>query len=78
MTPTVAAPPEPTGDDPRPSTNDAATARMALLNQGRLNEADLLRKLADLHRAGVLTDTEFGDKVALVGQLVAGESLVNR
>ena len=64
----------------RPTRNrrpaaDSTAARMALLNQGRLNEADLLRKLADLHRAGVLTDTEFEDKIALVGRLVTGESL---
>ena len=55
---------------------EGTAARMAMLNQGRLNEADLLRKLADLHRAGVLTDTEFEDKIALVGRLVTGESLV--
>ena len=63
-----------TPTEPTASANGTA-ARMALLNQGRLNEADLLRKLADLHRAGVLTDTEFEDKVALVGRLVTGESL---
>ena len=53
-----------------------AASRLALLNRDRLNEADLLRKLADLHRAGVLTDAEFEDKVALVGRLVAGMSLL--
>jgi hypothetical protein len=56
--------------------SDVTAERMALLNQGRLNEADLLRKLADLHRAGVLNAAEFEEKIALVGQLVAGETLV--
>ena len=54
----------------------AAAARLAILNRDRLNEADLLRKLADLHRAGVLTDIEFEEKIALVGRLVSGETLV--
>ena len=75
--PAVAPPAAPTVTDEEPSSRPEATAaRMALLNQGRLNEADLLRKLADLHRAGVLTDAEFEDKIALVGRLVTGESLV--
>jgi hypothetical protein len=37
------------------------------------DEADLLRKLGDLHRAGVLTTDEYEAKIELVGQLVAGE-----
>ena len=54
----------------------AAANRLAILNRDRLNEADLLRKLADLHRAGVLRDDEFEAKVALVGRLVRGETIV--
>lgn len=53
-----------------------AASRLAILNRDRLNEADLLRKLADLHRAGVLSDLEFEDKIALVGRLVSGEPLL--
>ncbi len=53
-----------------------AASRLAILNRDRLNEADLLRKLADLHRAGVLSDLEFEEKIALVGRLVAGEPLL--
>lgn len=41
----------------------------------RVNEADLVAKLTDLHRAGVLSDDEFEDKKALVGRLARGESL---
>ena len=55
-----------------------AAGRLAILNRDRLNEADLLRKLADLHRAGVLSDAEFEDKIALVGRLVAGETAPHR
>jgi hypothetical protein len=53
-----------------------AASRLAILNRDRLNEADLLRKLADLHRAGVLSDLEFEEKIALVGRLVSGEPLL--
>ncbi len=73
---------------PRPSStplrplsgaNSANAAnRLAILNRDRLNEADLLRKLADLHRAGVLSDSEFQDKIALVGRLVSGETILVR
>ena len=73
--PPPSASPVAAGPGPETPTPESAAARMALLNRGRLNEGDLLRKLADLHRAGVLSDIEFEDKVALVGQLVAGESL---
>jgi len=61
---------------PSPDAVSAAADRLAILNRSRLNEADLLRKLADLHRAGVLSDPEFADKVALVGRLVSGETVV--
>ncbi len=53
-----------------------AADRLAILNRSRLNEADLLRKLADLHRAGVLSDAEFAEKITLVGRLVSGETIV--
>ena len=73
----VSAAPEVQAPGTAPSSDAvaAAAARLAILNRDRLNEADLLRKLADLHRAGVLTDAEFESKIALVGRLVSGESL---
>lgn len=40
-----------------------------------VDEADLLRKLGDLHRAGILTDEEYEEKIDLVGRLVRGEDL---
>lgn len=60
-------------------TPEASTpaGRLAILNRGRLNEADLLRKLADLHRVGVLSDAEFESKIALVGRLVGDDPLVS-
>jgi hypothetical protein len=61
---------------PSPDAVSAAADRLAILNRSRLNEADLLRKLADLHRAGVLSDAEFSEKIALVGRLVSGETIV--
>jgi len=61
---------------PSPDAVANAASRLAILNRNRLNEADLLRKLADLHRAGVLSDAEFEDKIALVGRLVSGETLL--
>ena len=64
----------PPGTATSPEAVAAAAARLAILNQDRLNEADLLRKLTDLHRAGVLSDAEFEEKIALVGRLVSGES----
>ncbi len=39
-----------------------------------VDEADLLRKLADLHRAGVLDDDEFRDKVGVIHRIVNGET----
>jgi len=62
-----------TGPAPDPDMAGTAAARLSILNRDRLNEADLLRKLADLHRAGVLTDPEFEAKIALVGRLVSGD-----
>jgi hypothetical protein len=38
-----------------------------------IDEAGLLRRLADLHRAGVLSDAEFEDKIEVVARLVRGE-----
>jgi hypothetical protein len=61
---------------PSPDAVAAAADRLAILNRSRLNEAELLRKLADLHRAGVLSDVEFSEKIALVGRLVSGETIV--
>ena len=61
---------------PSPDAVANAADRLAILNRSRLNEADLLRKLADLHRAGVLSDAEFSEKIALVGRLVSGETIV--
>lgn len=40
-----------------------------------IDEADLLRKLADLHRAGVINDEEFRDKVDVIHRLVHEEPL---
>ncbi|WP_334142152.1 SHOCT domain-containing protein [Rhabdothermincola sp.] len=40
-----------------------------------IDEADLLRKLGDLHRAGILTAEEYEQKIDLVGRLVRGEDL---
>ncbi|MEJ5255998.1 MAG: SHOCT domain-containing protein [Acidimicrobiales bacterium] len=40
-----------------------------------VDEADLLRKLGDLHRVGILTDEEYEEKIELVGRLVRGEDL---
>jgi hypothetical protein len=75
--PAAAAAPAPgSPDEGSDLATNATAARITLLSQGQLNEADLLRKLADLHRAGVLTDAEFEDKIAIVGRLVTGESLV--
>ncbi|MGZ4708552.1 MAG: hypothetical protein ACXWBN_07425, partial [Acidimicrobiales bacterium] len=74
--PSVNGPKPPVATPPSPDAVAAAAARLAILNRDRLNEADLLRKLADLHRAGVLTDIEFEEKIALVGRLVSGETLV--
>ena len=74
--PSVNGPKPPDVSSPSPDAVAAAAARLAILNRDRLNEADLLRKLADLHRAGVLTDIEFEEKIALVGRLVSGETLV--
>ncbi len=68
--------PAPPGRVPSADAVSNAASRLAILNRDRLNEADLLRKLADLHRAGVLSDLEFEDKIALVGRLVAGEPLL--
>jgi hypothetical protein len=39
----------------------------------RFDEAELLRKLGDLHRAGVLTIDEYEDKIELVARLVTHE-----
>jgi hypothetical protein len=65
--------------DGSPEANQADAAnRLAILNRDQLNEADLLRKLADLHRAGVLSDSEFQEKIALVGRLVSGETVLVR
>jgi hypothetical protein len=74
--PSVNGPKPPNVTLPSPDAVAAAAARLAILNRDRLNEADLLRKLADLHRAGVLTDVEFEEKISLVGRLVSGETLV--
>ena len=74
--PRVNGPMPPSAAAPSPDAVAAAAARLAILNRDRLNEADLLRKLADLHRAGVLTDSEFEEKITLVGRLVSGETLV--
>jgi len=74
--PSVNGPKPPDVTAPSADAVAAAAARLAILNRDRLNEADLLRKLADLHRAGVLTDIEFEEKIALVGRLVSGETLV--
>jgi hypothetical protein len=74
--PSVNGPKPPDVKAPSPDAVAAAAARLAILNRDRLNEADLLRKLADLHRAGVLTDVEFEEKISLVGRLVSGETLV--
>jgi len=74
--PSVNGPKPPDVSAPSADAVAAAAARLAILNRDRLNEADLLRKLADLHRAGVLTDIEFEEKIALVGRLVSGETLV--
>ena len=68
-------PPDPAVAATPPDAVSAAAARLAILNRSRLNEADLLRKLADLHRAGVLDDVEFEEKVALVGRLVSGSGV---
>jgi hypothetical protein len=81
LPPMTTAPRDARGTPHRPDTTSsdavaAAAARLAILNRDRLNEADLLRKLADLHRAGVLSDAEFENKIALVGRLVSGEALV--
>ncbi len=63
--------------DVAPSTvpDVVPSAQLSIGNRQRINEADLLRKLADLHRAGVLSDSEFEAKIALVGRLVSGESI---
>ncbi len=70
-----AATPSPGFSAPSPDAVANAADRLAILNRNRLNEADLLRKLADLHRAGVLSDSEFEDKIGLVGRLVSGETI---
>ena len=67
--PTRHRPRTPTLAAPSPDAVANAAGRLAILNRDRLNEADLLRKLADLHRAGVLSDAEFEEKIALVGRL---------
>ncbi len=58
---------------PASPADRGATPAPTAVRDGRLDEADLLRKLGDLHRAGVLTASEYADKIALVDQLVRGE-----
>jgi hypothetical protein len=65
----------PAASTPESDMAGTAAARLSILNRDRLNEADLLRKLADLHRAGVLTDAEFEAKIALVGKLISGDEI---
>jgi hypothetical protein len=70
------APARPAAETETETETDAVpTARLPIGSRHRINESDLLRKLADLHRAGVLSDTEFETKIALVGLLVSGESI---
>lgn len=63
-----AEPREPIVDarDPRPAPAPSPSPAEA---------AELVAKLVDLHRAGVLTDAELAEKKALVERLVGGETL---
>ena len=64
----------PASRQPRRSSAGAAPGRPR--TTARIDEADLVRKLEDLHRAGVLSDDELAEKVALVRRLARGEPLV--
>jgi hypothetical protein len=68
----VTRPPRP-ADGPTPVTEELTLTLPDHGTRTRVDETDLLRKLADLHRAGLLTDAEFEDKIELVARLVRGE-----
>ena len=57
--------------EPADTVVDARDPKLATADQ----RADLLAKLDDLHRAGVLTDGELAEKQALVERLLDGEPL---
>lgn len=61
--------------DPGPTTSTACPPAAPAAPRAPVNEAELLRKLGDLHRAGILTVEEYQDKIELVGRLVRGEDL---
>jgi hypothetical protein len=73
--PSAAATPQPAAPQPTAAPATAAARAAALV---RFDEADVLRKLGDLHRVGVLSDREYQEKIALVGRMVSGETLVVR
>lgn len=58
----------PSSTPPRP----APVIAPEVANKARIDAADLLRKLDDLHRAGVLTTAELDEKRALVARLAEG------
>jgi hypothetical protein len=71
---------EPVPSTPESPARPAAVAaepasRAGAPRKRKLDEADLLRKLDDLHQAGVLTAHEYAEKVDLVGRLVRLEEL---
>ncbi len=60
---------------PTPTPTAAPTPAPAPPPRPKLDQADLLAKLADLHRAGILTDDEFAQKTDLIARLVRLEQL---
>lgn len=59
----------------KPAAPKSASSRGT--GRNRVNQEELLAKLTDLHRAGVLTDDELEEKKALVARLARGESLAS-
>jgi hypothetical protein len=79
-----AAPPslaEPATPAPPPHASGAAPGEPTSADQARpetsSDQVDLVAKLAALRDAGILTDAEYRDKVALVSRLASGASLAS-
>jgi hypothetical protein len=70
----ASSPSTPVADLPAPSPAERPT-QPAPVAKPKLDQADLLSKLADLHRVGVLTDEEYAQKADLVARLVRLEQL---
>jgi hypothetical protein len=71
----AAIPAPPTARVESSAPTSAPTPAPAPPPRPKLDQADLVAKLADLHRAGVLTDEEYAQKADLVARLVRLEQL---